>query len=102
MVGKPRHCLFNRCENEDPFNYSHSNVFFLILVHVCFIFEKYVATIECLCKYSNHCCFFLNKENISYSDQGILYRKYWEEYYTLCEDVIVEKKVACANYNYST
>ena len=46
--------------------------------------------------------FFLNKENISYSDQGILYRKYWEEYYTLCEDVIIEKKVACANYNYST
>lgn len=47
-------------------------------------------------------CFFLNKENISYSDQGILYRKYWEEYYTLCEDVIVEKKVACDNFDDSS
>ena len=42
--------------------------------------------------------FFLNREYISYSGQYI-FRKYWNEYYTLCKDVIVEKKVACANFD---
>ena len=42
---------------------------------------------------------FLNREYNSYSAQHILTRKYWQEYYTFFKDVIVEKKVACANFS---
>ena len=42
--------------------------------------------------------YFLNREYVSYSAQYIL-TKYWQEYYTLCLDVIAEKKVACANFD---
>ena len=35
-----------------------------------------------LCKYSNHCLLFLNREYISYSAQ-YLYRKYLQEYHFL-------------------
>ena len=41
---------------------------------------------------------FLNREYISYSAQYI-FRKYWQEYCTLCLDVITEKKVACAYFD---
>ena len=58
MVGKLQHGILNRCENQAFFNYFHSKFFFLILVHVCFTFWKYVTKIECLCKYSNHCFVF--------------------------------------------
>ena len=37
--------------------------------------------------------YFLNREYVSYSAHYIL-TKYWQEYYTLCLDVIAEKKVA--------
>ena len=34
---------------------------------------------------------FFERENIYYSAQYI-FRKYWQDYYTLCSDVIVEKQ----------
>ena len=67
MVGKHQHGKLNRCKNQAFLNYFHSKVFFFTLVHVCFTFRKYVTKIECLCKYSNHCFVFLNKEYNSYS-----------------------------------
>ena len=54
MVGKFQQGILNHLENQACFNYLHSNVFFLILVHVCFTFRKYITLIQCLCKYSNH------------------------------------------------
>ena len=42
--------------------------------------------------------YFLNRQYVSYSAQYIL-TKYWQEYYTLCLDVIAETKVACANFD---
>ena len=95
---KLQHGILNHCKNQAFFNYFHFKIFFLILVHACFTFRKCVTKIECLYKYSNHCFVFLNREYISYSGQHI-FRKYWKEYYTLCKDVVVEKKVACANFD---
>ena len=82
MVCKLQYGISNRCENKAFFNYFHSKVFFLILVNVCLTFRKYVTKIECLCKYSNHCSVFLNREYIFHSAQDI-FRKYSKEYYTL-------------------
>ena len=58
MIGNLQHGILNCCENQAFFNYFHSKVFFLIFVHVCFTFQKYVTKIECLCKYSNYCFVF--------------------------------------------
>ena len=58
MIGKLEHGILNYCENQAFFNYFYSKVFFLIFVHVCFTFQKYVTKIECLCKYSNYCFVF--------------------------------------------
>ena len=101
MLDKLQHGILNQGKKTSLFNYFHSKVFFLILVHVCCPFRKYVTLIECLCKYSNHCLIFLNREYIFYSAQYI-FRKYWKEKYTLCQDNYVEKEVACANFNGSS
>ena len=68
---------------------------FLILVHVCFTFWKYVTIIECLCKYSNHCLFFwignvflfLLSTYLGNTGSNII----------LYEDVIVRIEVTCTN-----
>ena len=42
----------------------------------------------------------LYREYIPYSTKYI-FRKQWEEYYTLYQDVNFEKKVACTNFDYN-
>ena len=50
MVGKLQLGISNCFENQAFFNYFDPKVFFLILVNVCFTFQKYVTKTECLCK----------------------------------------------------
>ena len=90
MVDKLKKDILNPCENQAFFNNFHSKVLFFILVHVPF--QKDTIIIECLCKYSNHCLLFMNREDISYLAQHI-FRKYLQEYYTFSKDAMVEKKL---------
>ena len=94
MVGKLQHGVLNRCVNQAFFNYFHSQVLFLIFVHVCVTFRryfwKYVITIEYLCKYWNHCLFSLTGNIFLF-----LFRTYLENtgrHIILCVKMLLLKK----------